>query len=196
MTLFLKWTYTKSMHIKSSIYIHHHSYVIPKNLLYWWDSNPSLMFLTRMRRPRRQGIQKYYTCKKLVLECNFDTSVDRRNFRWNEGWPNWSNFRILGRLLTSGSCFENFRSSPILWASYFLQLSYVIGLTKNGLGHILGDFFTNVSVYPGETYLCSTAAKLWRFQTEIQTPSQILRLLNLQLQRQCWSRLERFFQSE
>jgi hypothetical protein len=55
------------------------------------------------------------------------------------GWPGWANFRLLGDW--------NYRSSPHFWATFFYCKIYVLHLTKNGLGNILGDFFTNSSCY-------------------------------------------------
>jgi hypothetical protein len=46
--------------------------------------------------------------------------------------------------------FENDKSSVISWASFFHGTSYVFILTKNVLGYILGDFFTNSSGHPAQ----------------------------------------------
>jgi hypothetical protein len=40
------------------------------------------------------------------------------------------------------------------WATYFHGKSYVFVLAKNGLGYILGDFFTNASGHPGKKQDC------------------------------------------
>jgi hypothetical protein len=45
--------------------------------------------------------------------------------------------------------FGNYRSSPKTWATFCHCNSYVLSLTKYGLGHIVGDFFTNSSGHPG-----------------------------------------------
>jgi hypothetical protein len=44
---------------------------------------------------------------------------------------------------------ENYRNSPQFCATYFQSRDYVSILTKNGLGYILGDYFTNSSGRPG-----------------------------------------------
>jgi hypothetical protein len=44
---------------------------------------------------------------------------------------------------------QNYRNSSHSWATFFLGKIYVLILTKNGLGYILGDFFTNSSGHPG-----------------------------------------------
>jgi hypothetical protein len=40
------------------------------------------------------------------------------------------------------------RSTTKIWATFFLGKSYAFILTKNGLGDILGDVFTNKSGRP------------------------------------------------
>jgi hypothetical protein len=47
-----------------------------------------------------------------------------------------------------GKWFENYKSSAHLWGTFSHGTSYVLILTKNGLGYILGDFFTNSSGHP------------------------------------------------
>jgi hypothetical protein len=42
-----------------------------------------------------------------------------------------------------GQCFENYRSGAKMWTTFFHGTSYVLILGENGLGLILGDFFTN-----------------------------------------------------
>jgi hypothetical protein len=49
------------------------------------------------------------------------------------------------RLFALGSFSKIYTSSPKLWATSFQRIDYVLILTKNGLGYILGDFFTNSS---------------------------------------------------
>jgi hypothetical protein len=55
-----------------------------------------------------------------------------------------------------GDCFyvrqfsEIYRSCPNFWAAFFtVKVKITTILTKNGLGYILGDFFTNSSGHPG-----------------------------------------------
>jgi hypothetical protein len=47
-----------------------------------------------------------------------------------------------------GWLFANYRNSPDYWATHFRDKSYVLIMTKIGLGYILGDFFTNASGHP------------------------------------------------
>jgi hypothetical protein len=60
----------------------------------------------------------------------------------------WANFRLLGDCLL-GAVFLTYRSSPHFWTTFFHCKSDVLILTKNGLGYILGDFFTNSSGHLG-----------------------------------------------
>jgi hypothetical protein len=57
-------------------------------------------------------------------------------------------FSPIGRLFPSGSFFENYRNSTNNWATFFRYESCVLIFTRNGMGYILGDFFTNVSGHP------------------------------------------------
>jgi hypothetical protein len=51
-------------------------------------------------------------------------------------------------LVYLGQWFENYRSSVYFWNTFFNSTSYVLSLTKNCLGYIVGDFFTNPSGHP------------------------------------------------
>jgi hypothetical protein len=44
-----------------------------------------------------------------------------------------------------GSFLANYKSSPIMWATFLSGKRYEFISKKNGLGYILGDFFTNSS---------------------------------------------------
>jgi hypothetical protein len=60
-------------------------------------------------------------------------------------------FSPIGRLLTLDSFFcENYSNSKSHWTSCFHGKSCVLIFTRNGLGYVLGDFFTNASGHPGE----------------------------------------------
>jgi hypothetical protein len=61
----------------------------------------------------------------------------------------WANFLF-------GQFFEDYKISPIYWATFFNGKSYAYNLTKNGLGYILGDFFTSSSGHPDR---CSNFGK-------------------------------------
>jgi hypothetical protein len=51
-------------------------------------------------------------------------------------------FSRIGRLFDIGSFFENYRSIPHFGYTFFYGKSYELILTKNGLGFILGEFFS------------------------------------------------------
>jgi hypothetical protein len=51
----------------------------------------------------------------------------------------------LGEFSHIGQIFEKYRNIPNLWTSTSSGKSCALILTKNGLGYILGDFFTNSS---------------------------------------------------
>jgi hypothetical protein len=53
-----------------------------------------------------------------------------------------------------GGCFlwavlKNYRNSPLFWATFYPSLDDVFIFTKNGLGYILGYFFTSSYDRPG-----------------------------------------------
>jgi hypothetical protein len=48
---------------------------------------------------------------------------------------------------------KNDRSSTNNWASFINGKSYALITTKNGLGYILGDLFTNASGHPDPTHM-------------------------------------------
>jgi hypothetical protein len=56
-------------------------------------------------------------------------------------------FVQIGRLFTLG-CFLKILKQPNYLSYFFHGKIYVFILTKNRLGHILGDFFTNTSGHP------------------------------------------------
>jgi hypothetical protein len=58
-------------------------------------------------------------------------------------YQDWANFRLWVDCLLLVN-FENQRSSKNNWATVFQSKSYVLILTKNGLGYILGDYFKNL----------------------------------------------------
>jgi hypothetical protein len=53
-------------------------------------------------------------------------------------------FSPFGRLLTLGSLFENYKSSPKCW-QLFNSVKFMHSFIKRGLGYILGEFFKNSS---------------------------------------------------
>jgi hypothetical protein len=61
-------------------------------------------------------------------------------------------------LFTFVSVFFNYKRSAHLWASLFRGTSYVLILTKNGLGYFLGDFFTNLYGHPDQNQVGSLGA--------------------------------------
>jgi hypothetical protein len=67
-------------------------------------------------------------------------------------------FSSIGRLFSLGSFFRKFPNSPNLWDTFSkVKFMCVLILTKNGLGHILGDFLTNPS---GHTDWHSSALRM------------------------------------
>jgi hypothetical protein len=56
---------------------------------------------------------------------------------------------MAGGFFGGGQFFGNFRSSTTSWAAFVHGTSYVLIVTKNGLGYILGDFFINASGHSG-----------------------------------------------
>jgi hypothetical protein len=58
-------------------------------------------------------------------------------------------FSPIESLFTLGSFVKNYRRSTNIWATYLNGKSYVLIISKNELGDILGDFFTNASGHPG-----------------------------------------------
>jgi hypothetical protein len=60
-----------------------------------------------------------------------------------------------------GSFLENYKSSVIFFETFFHCASYVSVLTKNDLGSLLGDFFSNACGHPGgQSYGCLTLTLL------------------------------------
>jgi hypothetical protein len=76
-------------------------------------------------------------------------------------------FSPLGDLLLWAVFSKTTSKAPIL-SAIFLILSHVIILPKNGLGHILGNFFTNSSSHPASkggrlSLNCRSLIKLKKF---------------------------------
>jgi hypothetical protein len=59
------------------------------------------------------------------------------------------NFSPIGRLFTLGGIHKIIEVAKLFRATIFHGTSYVLMLTWNGLGCILGDFFTDPSGHPG-----------------------------------------------
>jgi hypothetical protein len=76
-----------------------------------------------------------------------------------QGYQNWANFRLLGDYL--------------LWAfkkmNFFLKSKELI-FTKNGLGYILGDFFTNTSGHPVLVFTLELRTYFYRNRGQICEP--------------------------
>jgi hypothetical protein len=60
-------------------------------------------------------------------------------------------FSPIGWLFSLGSFLENYCCSPKFLTSFFNGQSYVLILTNNGLGYILGDFYTILCRVVGAT---------------------------------------------
>jgi hypothetical protein len=54
-------------------------------------------------------------------------------------------------IVSYGYLFKYCRTSPQFWASLFAGLFYALIMTKNGVGYILGDFFTRSSGRPANS---------------------------------------------
>jgi hypothetical protein len=61
-------------------------------------------------------------------------------------------FSPVGRLFTLNSFRENYRNSTNTLGYFFHGKICALIFTRNGLGYILGDFFTNASGHPGCVY--------------------------------------------
>jgi hypothetical protein len=67
-----------------------------------------------------------------------------------------------------GQFFENLKSRTNSWATCFHGASDVLIVTKNGLGYILGDFFTNSPGHPGVSRKIGRAVKLVFFVKRVE----------------------------
>jgi hypothetical protein len=78
------------------------------------------------------------------------------------GWPDWTVFNLLGDCLHTYLCsFLNYRSRPIFGILFSVVIcSYVLILTKNGPGNILGDFLQQLIWSPCPTYTHETVEPL------------------------------------
>jgi hypothetical protein len=74
--------------------------------------------------------------KKLV----FCTSNSNQGDQIGRFFADWAIFSLA--IFFFGDLFENCKSSPNSWAIFFHGTSCVLLLTKNGLGYILGGFFS------------------------------------------------------
>jgi hypothetical protein len=68
-------------------------------------------------------------------------------FAFGAGWPDWTNFRLLGDFFISP--FFYYISWPNFSVALFHMKSYVLVMPENGFGYILGDVVTNSSGHPG-----------------------------------------------
>jgi hypothetical protein len=69
------------------------------------------------------------------------------------GRPDWANFRLMGDSLLC-AVFLNYISNQNGLPTLFHCKIYVLILTKNELGYISGDFFTNSSSHPDSSCQC------------------------------------------
>jgi hypothetical protein len=66
------------------------------------------------------------------------------------GWPDWANFRPSGDCLLWVVFVKITEVAPIIGLLFLtVTVLYYVFITTNGLGYILGDFFTNASGHPG-----------------------------------------------
>jgi hypothetical protein len=111
------------------------------------NSAKKLAFLTH---------NKAKICKILIITLVFEKNVNFFAENWRKSQkiviitsiPDWTNFRPSGGCLLRAGFFRNYRSSAHYWTIFLHLISYIFILSKNGLGHILGDFFTNSSGHP------------------------------------------------
>jgi hypothetical protein len=75
------------------------------------------------------------------MESDFEMS---NFFRAYDRVTRLDEFSPLGRIVTLEAFFENYRSSQNHWATVSRGKNYVIIMTKNGLGYILADFFSQL----------------------------------------------------
>jgi hypothetical protein len=64
------------------------------------------------------------------------------------GWPDWANFRQIGGCFLWTGYFKITQLAQMYWLLFTTVKSVLLILTKNELGYILGDFFTNSSGHP------------------------------------------------
>jgi hypothetical protein len=96
--------------------------------------------------------------KKLIVTLAFEK---KRQFNFlAENWqksekiviitstPDWANFSLLGDCYLWFGLVCKLLKQTNFYGFFFHGLRSVIILTKNGLGYILGDFFTNASGHP------------------------------------------------
>jgi hypothetical protein len=73
-----------------------------------------------------------------------------------------------------GQFFENYRSSPHFCTTFSQSIDYVLILTNNALGYILGDFFINPSGHPGDNeqlVFYNVVSKNWRQVMRLSLPT-------------------------
>jgi hypothetical protein len=69
--------------------------------------------------------------------------------------------------------FEKYRNSPKIRATLSHRRSYVLILTKIGLGYVLGDFSTNSSGHPGRCSQNEPIVKHYNVNKECKKKTQI-----------------------
>jgi hypothetical protein len=76
--------------------------------------------------------------------CSFEGGKSFRAQVWAAGGPDWAIFSPIGWLFTLGSFFKKTGVTKV-FGQFFRGTNYVLILADNGLGYILGTFFTNSS---------------------------------------------------
>jgi hypothetical protein len=75
------------------------------------------------------------------------------------GRPDWANFRLLGAC-SPWPFFENNKSSPNFWATFYNSKSRHLIFAQNGLGYILGDFLqTHLVTLPAGFFKSADGAR-------------------------------------
>jgi hypothetical protein len=116
----------------------HFSKISPKRLKFTQSGHPA----SDVRPVKKKRILFVTLFFILTRQSPFDIINSTRVTRLGEFcFARWA-------IIYIGQFFENYIISPHCWTTFFLRKRYVIIVTKNGLGHILGEFFRNSSGHP------------------------------------------------
>jgi hypothetical protein len=89
-------------------------------------------------------------------------------------WPEWANFRPLGDYYFGYFC-VNYRNSSFNWATLFQGKICEFIFTKNGLGYMLGDFFTNASDHT------ESMSHEWKTRTYVKFLTTTIKILTIRV---------------
>jgi hypothetical protein len=91
--------------------------------------------------PRKRFISIFHTSDEM-LNVGPEIITNGRGRGCHQGDQIRRNFLQLDGCLLHAVFFENYRSSANVWTTFTQCISDVFIVTKNGLGHVLGDFFS------------------------------------------------------